>query len=249
MTEPIRNHEPRHLYANTMRWSPIVEAAISLSWVSLDEQLRRDRLADTKLPELKLKSLVLGQMHQESGGDRWARGRAGEIGLMQLMPSTARDLGLDVPPSGYTVEQVDEMRATERSGRTGKLPPLVWDPQENINAAVRYLHRIFLMLRTKGWSGNALSTYRLALAGYNGGPSFVYSAIRDLHGDELTRHEVPFEMIRTGLVTFSTTFRNSSGRVMPITRKAPPVMVDYSNSVIHHAQQIEALLKLEQRTP
>lgn len=49
-------------------------------------------------------------MQQESGGDPGARSSKGAIGLMQLMPETARELGVD--PN---------------------------DPQQNIIGGVRYL--------------------------------------------------------------------------------------------------------------
>jgi len=57
--------------------------------------------------------LIKAQIEVESGGDPTAVSPCGALGLMQIMPATGSDLG---------VETND-----------------LWDPQRNIDAGVRYL--------------------------------------------------------------------------------------------------------------
>jgi soluble lytic murein transglycosylase-like protein len=78
--------------------------------------------------------LVMAIIASESRGDPAAVSPAGAIGLMQLMPGTAADLGVDP-----------------------------WDPEQNLEGAVRYLATL-------------LSTFKsvdLSLVAYNAGPVFA----------------------------------------------------------------------------
>jgi soluble lytic murein transglycosylase-like protein len=78
--------------------------------------------------------LVMAIIASESGGDPNAVSPAGAVGLMQLMPETAADLGVDP-----------------------------WDPEQNVDGAVRLL-------------SSFLSTFRsvdLTLVAYNAGPAFA----------------------------------------------------------------------------
>ena len=78
--------------------------------------------------------LVMAIIASESKGDPAAVSPAGAIGLMQLMPATAADLGVDP-----------------------------WDPEQNLEGAVRYL-------------ASQLSTFKsvdLSLVAYNAGPVFA----------------------------------------------------------------------------
>ena len=65
-------------------------------------------------------NLIRGVMAQESGGNPNLTSKAGAGGLMQIMPKTARGLGLRVD------ETVDER----------------FDPEKSINAAAKYLHQL-----------------------------------------------------------------------------------------------------------
>lgn len=92
--------------------------------------------------------LIAAICYQESGFDPYARSWAGAQGLMQLMPQTARSLG--VPDSR------------------------VYDPQTNIEAGTRYLGRQqekFSDIR------NPHERIRFVLASYNGGAGHVRDAM------------------------------------------------------------------------
>jgi len=99
-------------------------------------------------------ALVLAVIRQESAFDVRAVSRAGALGLMQLMPATARktasDLGMDYA-----------------AGR------LTDDPDYNVRLGSAYLSKLL-----DDFGGN----YILALAAYNAGSSRVHSWIRE-NGD------------------------------------------------------------------
>lgn len=231
----------RSLYADTLRWTPFVEQVAGVSWPSLTEQIKQEsKVRPTPGPSLSLIDLLLGQIHTESAGQQFARGKAGELGLLQLMPGTARDMSLDVQPNGYTQAEVDLIRTKCMNDPAKCPPPLVFDPLENIKASVRYTHRIFLMLRQRGWSGTALSTYMLALAGYNGGPGFVLAAIRDKTGEQLIDAEPILQAIKESRVVMHTT-RRVGDKVMPTAVIAPPAMARYPETVIGHATMIQSV--------
>jgi len=65
------------------------------------------------------KALIKAVMLAESGMNPGARSRTGAMGLMQLMPPTAQDLGV-----------ID-----------------AWDPRQNIDGGVRYLRKVLTMFQ------------------------------------------------------------------------------------------------------
>lgn len=89
------------------------------------------RIARRYSVELKL---VMAIIASESGGDPNAVSPAGAVGLMQLMPSTAEDLGVDP-----------------------------WDPEQNVEGAVRYLSSLL----------STFGSVDLSLVAYNAGPGFA----------------------------------------------------------------------------
>jgi peptidoglycan lytic transglycosylase F len=93
--------------------------------------------------------LVAAQMYQESGFDPKAKSWAGALGLMQVMPATARELGVD--------------------------PKQLYDPETNIAAGTLYLRR---MMDLKSPSLSDEERYRFALASYNAGYGHVIDARR-----------------------------------------------------------------------
>ena len=106
-------------------------------------------------------ALVLSLIRQESRFDRKARSHAGALGLMQLMPRTARELA-------------------RKMGRPGGRKRLTADPAHNVALGSRYLDD--LIDRYDG-------SYLLAVAAYNGGPRNVARWIA-ANGDPRTDPEV-----------------------------------------------------------
>lgn len=92
--------------------------------------------------------LMAAQCYQESCFDPQAQSWAGACGLMQIMPSTARELGLP----------------TEH----------LFHPQKNIEAAARYLQK----LQGKFYDVPPSQRIFFVLAGYNGGTQHVRDAMR-----------------------------------------------------------------------
>ena len=92
--------------------------------------------------------LLAAQCYQESTFDPKAQSFAGACGLMQLMPSTATDLGLQ--------------------------PEQVWEPEKNIAAAAKYISQLnyhFKDIR------NSSERTKFVLAAYNGGMFHVRDAM------------------------------------------------------------------------
>ncbi len=95
--------------------------------------------------------LILAMAYQESGLDHSKRNQSGALGLMQILPSTARD---------------------ERIGIDN-----VTDLKNNIRAGVKYL----ALIRDEYFSSEAIhprDQVRLALAAYNAGPAKIQKARR-----------------------------------------------------------------------
>lgn len=96
--------------------------------------------------------LIKSVIRQESGGKANAQSGVGAQGLMQLMPSTAKDLGVKNS----------------------------FDPRQNIEGGTKYLSRHIAKYRKKGFNDN--DAIKLALASYNAGGGWVDASIRATGG-------------------------------------------------------------------
>jgi soluble lytic murein transglycosylase len=112
--------------------------------------------------------LAIGLVRQESGFNPLAASSVGALGLMQLMPATAKEL----------------LRENDR--RAHPTTAQILDPQTNLRLGVRYLGRLL-----RGFSGRT----EMALAAYNAGPGAV-TRWRQARGDlpaEIFVEEIPYK--------------------------------------------------------
>ena len=114
--------------------------------------------------------LLASQMYQESRFEPRARSWAGAMGLLQIMPGTATDLGLSDP----------------------------YDPEQNIEAAVRYLK----WLEDEYWRDkipDPEERVKFILASYNCGAGHVFDAQRlatSAGGDPTVWDDVAYWLLR-----------------------------------------------------
>ena len=102
--------------------------------------------------------LVFGIIRQESAFDANAQSWAGARGLMQLMPSTARELALK---NGLSWKQ-----------------DLLTDPSVNVRLGTTYFRQVFSMFN---------ENLELSLAGYNGGPYRIKRLWQESGNNEVDR--------------------------------------------------------------
>lgn len=92
-------------------------------------------------------ALIKAMVKAESSFNNQCISRSGAVGLMQLMPDTAREMGLKVNSS------VDER----------------WDPRKNLEAGIAYISKYKKIISSKLGSDDL----RFVIAGYNCGPNRV----------------------------------------------------------------------------
>jgi soluble lytic murein transglycosylase-like protein len=102
--------------------------------------------------------LVFGIIRQESAFDAKAQSWAGARGLMQLMPSTARELALK---NGLSWSQ-----------------DMLADPSVNVRLGTTYFRQVFSMFN---------ENLELSLAGYNGGPYRIKRLWQESGNNEIDR--------------------------------------------------------------
>ncbi len=137
------------------------EGRIPESWRRFYYPIEENGLLAVRAKEVELDPSVLrGLVRQESVFDARAKSHAGAVGLMQLMPATAKSLSRSVLHSRYRNE-------------------FLYDPGANAALGAAYLRRLI-----DQFGGSTV----LALAAYNGGPSRIARIAREsprLAEDEL----------------------------------------------------------------
>jgi hypothetical protein len=103
---------------------------------------------------------ILAHIYQESRGNPNAISPVGAAGLMQLMPATARELGLNVPDCDWV----------NSPGTCDKNSDQRFNPELNIRAGTRYLTIVQSRVNNNCNSNFAIGSQQV-MAGYNGGPN------------------------------------------------------------------------------
>lgn len=115
-------------------------------------------------------NLLRATIIQESGGNKNAVSKVGAVGMMQLMPQTAVELGLKVPAYAMVKKKIDGVEKeisecnSETPGRCRQAEDERFDAVKNIQAGSKYLKQ--RLDDTKG-------DIELALASYNWGLTSV----------------------------------------------------------------------------
>ncbi len=129
----------------------------------------------------EITAFVSAIMQRESSWNPEAVSCAGALGLGQLMPGTARNLGLNVPNYG-TADTICGGKQWDNAPVCNAKTPELCDiaderfiPEKNIMGSVLYLHQLFGMM--KGHSDDKTELLRLVAASYNAGPGRVEDAI------------------------------------------------------------------------
>lgn len=115
-----------------------------------DAKSPTERIAEQYDVEVEL---ILALVKRESTFNPKAVSRNGAAGLLQLMPATARGLGLKVPSYENVRKPTPDSSIDER-----------FHPTKNLSAGIKYLHEML-----ERYDGD----YSLALAAYNVGPGKV----------------------------------------------------------------------------
>ncbi len=110
-------------------------------------------------------SFFLKLIKSESNFDPSAKSPKGAMGLGQLMPKTAEELGL----------RIDDDNS----------PGSVWDPKSNLDASANYLDRLQNLYRSKG--ANSDEIWKLAAGAYNAGMGNIQKAIDKMPDDSELR--------------------------------------------------------------
>jgi hypothetical protein len=119
--------------------------------------LAKDTAKKYGIPE----SFFLKLIKSESNFDPSAKSPKGAMGLGQLMPRTAEELGLRIEDD--------------------RNPGSVWDPKSNLDASANYLDRLQNLYRSKGVDSEEV--WKLSAGAYNAGMGNIQKAIDKMPED------------------------------------------------------------------
>jgi soluble lytic murein transglycosylase len=150
-----------------------------------------DEVIDAERAHALPAGLVHAVMRQESGFDPEAISPAGAIGLLQLMPDTARTLLGN--GSGNGADKHDHDRERDHDPEAGEPEPmndLLTTPSRNVALGARYLRELLDRFHGK---------VPLAVAAYNGGPDAVERWLKRPQGLDLDLfvERIPYAETRT----------------------------------------------------
>lgn len=122
-------------------------------------------------------AVILSMINKESSWDQYAISDCGAVGLMQLMPGTAKQNGISVIYKDASFTECNTEYAEElKISLLSRVDPVTFDgrfdPQQNIRAGVNHFHK--LLGKYSGYGEDALV---LAIAAYNAGEGNVDAAI------------------------------------------------------------------------
>jgi len=141
-----------------------VESSV-LNCIESYEQIINKASEENGLPKTLIKSLII----QESNCDKNAVSSVGAVGLTQLISSTAKDLGLNVPDYGTQEIVIDNKKKEISKCNKNSINNCDmenderFDAEKNILAGSKYLKQQL----------DEFENIELALAAYNWGPSKV----------------------------------------------------------------------------
>lgn len=171
-------------------------------------------------------NLIKAVIKVESNFNPSAISGSGAVGLMQLMPGTARDLGLNVP-SQFTNQNPGTKSEIENNKNNDER----FNPEKNIDAGTKYLDSLIDRYKNKGYSDSE----KLALAAYNGGPGTIGTAISKtgLRDDQITWEKVKEQIKATETKDFPEKVINAK---LSFSEEEKPEFSGIESSLIKNAK-------------
>lgn len=179
---------------------------------------------DIQYDNSEIVSLVSALMQRESSWNPSIASCAGAVGLGQLVPDTAKQLGLFVPD--YETVTIFCDGRTWNAPSCNKLTPENCDasdermiPEKNIMASVAYVNKLFEQM--KSHTTDKLELIKFVLASYNAGPTRIENTISsyatdasNARYDEIEQH-LPEET--QAYVRALSSYYSCYGGVMPLS--------------------------------
>lgn len=171
------------------RYEEIIRNAVaSKTWRFTDIDVFPPRITTFSFSNEEIEALIKAVIQRESAWILRQISPCGAAGLMQLMPGTAKDLGIQNifenaeftacsdMPAGY----VDRLNAAINGKSDEEIKSIDgrFDAEKNIVAGVKYIHDLLDKDELKEDSPDKENLMKLAIASYNAGPGGVASAIQ-----------------------------------------------------------------------